>query len=144
MEFYVNNLMSDCESPTSNSGGGDISHQTMGSCASVDPEAYRQYPLLETIIEETDEDLLYDLEEFTGEVECCSPSSSSEPWGWGWGLLNSDDDSGSVIHVPVEANGQLERNRSPMRNYNLIRSGMIYYYCFLMIIFKCGCVYNET
>ena len=89
------------------------------------------YPLLETIAEETLEELLLDL----AAAESCasmdhhsssslssqsnSPNSSgSGRWGWGWGWLNtSDDDSSSVIHVPVGRSTLLSttnKNRSTM------------------------------
>lgn len=71
--------------------------------------AYRPpFPLLDTIVEETLEELLLDMSDsspssaLAADESSESPSSNSGRWGWGWGWLNtSDDDSSSVIHVPV-------------------------------------------
>ena len=70
---------------------------------SVDESSANDYrpsfPLLETIAEETTEELLLD----SAAEGSDSPNSNSGRWGWGWGWLNtSDDDSSSVIHVPVD------------------------------------------
>lgn len=137
IEFYVNHLTME---------GGDgmdgcvlaesmaLDHQLLlhgnndASQAATDNGAdYRPaYPLLETIAEETLEELLLDLAaESCGSMDHSSSSSSNSPnssgsgrWGWGWGWLNtSDDDSSSVIHVPVGRSTLLSttnKNRSTM------------------------------
>ena len=71
--------------------------------------AYRPpFPLLDTITEETVEELMLDMSDSSSPLASTmdesseSPSSNSGRWGWGWGWLNtSDDDSSSVIHMPV-------------------------------------------
>ena len=120
IEFYVNHL-------TMEGGDGcvlaesiDTSAVTASTAGGEDCADYIQrpvYPLLETIAEETLEELLLDLAPSStceSQSQCGSPNSQSSNspnssagsgrWGWGWGWLNtSDDDSSSVIHVPVNS-----------------------------------------
>ena len=98
MEFYVNDLSTALDG-----------EQDSGPCVN-DQNVYRPFPLLETIMEETDEDLTNEMEVSSEPSESSSPSCSSGPWGWGWGLLTSDDDSCSVIHMPLD-------QKSPGRLY---------------------------
>ncbi|XP_045031102.1 serine-rich adhesin for platelets isoform X2 [Daphnia magna] len=109
MEFYINHLtMEGCD-------GNNISSTLMADAETTAVEesapdvAYRPpFPLLDTIVEETLEELLLDMSDsspssaLAADESSESPSSNSGRWGWGWGWLNtSDDDSSSVIHVPV-------------------------------------------
>lgn len=107
MEFYINHLtMEGCD-------GNNMASTLMADVETTAVEeplpdvAYRPpFPLLDTIAEETPEDLLLDMFDsspaLATDESSESPSSNSGRWGWGWGWLNtSDDDSSSVIHVPV-------------------------------------------
>ncbi|XP_057374203.1 mucin-5AC-like [Daphnia carinata] len=109
MEFYINHLtMEGCDA-------NNISAALMADAETTAVEesapdvAYRPpFPLLDTIVEETLEELLLDMSDsspsppLAADESSESPSSNSGRWGWGWGWLNtSDDDSSSVIHVPV-------------------------------------------
>lgn len=103
MEFYINHLtMEGCDA-------NNISAALADNETSVDESAnaYRPvFPLLETIAEETMEELMLDMSETSSSSAAegsDSPTSNSGRWGWGWGWLNtSDDDSSSVIHVPLD------------------------------------------
>ena len=92
MEFYVNHL-------TAEENENDVSSGTSVPASNGEIH-YSSFPLLETIAEETAEELQLELEQ-----DSCSSSpsfsSSSGRWGWGWGWL-TDDDSSSVIHVSAE------------------------------------------
>ena len=69
---------------------------------------YTLFPLLETIAEETTDELLLDMTSGSSRSGSCSSvsgsasySSSSGRWNWGWGWL-TDDDSSSVRHLSPE------------------------------------------
>ncbi|EFX89610.1 hypothetical protein DAPPUDRAFT_303196 [Daphnia pulex] len=109
MEFYINHLtMEGCDA-------NNIASALMAEseCTAVEESSanvvYRPpFPLLDTITEETVEELLLELSDSSSlsasanDESSESPSSNSGRWGWGWGWLNtSDDDSSSVIHMPV-------------------------------------------
>jgi hypothetical protein len=109
MEFYINHLtMEGCDA-------NNIASALMADAESASVEessanvAYRPpFPLLDTITEETVEELMLDMSDSSSPLASTmdesseSPSSNSGRWGWGWGWLNtSDDDSSSVIHMPV-------------------------------------------
>lgn len=111
MEFYVNHLTGRLDQEDS----ADDGPTTLLAEASITPEtsvqeeeAYRPvFPLLDTILEETTEDLLQEDEESPSAPSSSgsphsSTSSSGSRWVWGWGWLNtsSDDDASSVIHCP--------------------------------------------
>lgn len=109
MEFYINHLtMEGCDA--NNIAAAFMSEAETAATqqeSSSQNVVYRPpFPLLETITEETMEELLLDMSDSSSlllDESSESPSSNSGRWGWGWGWLNtSDDDSSSVIHVPVE------------------------------------------
>ena len=109
MEFYINHLtMEGCDA-------NNIASALMAeaeSASTVEESSanvvYHQppFPLLDTITEETVEELLLEMSDSSSlsipamDESSESPSSNSGRWGWGW-LNTSDDDSSSVIHVPV-------------------------------------------
>ena len=131
MEFYINHLtaMEGCDA-------NNIAAALMSDAGVEDPSStqnvvYRPpFPLLETIAEETMEDLMLDLSDSSSasalDESSESPSSNSGRWGWGWGWLNtSDDDSSSVIHVPVSGgspaaipSGSLVHHHSELTDIN--------------------------
>ena len=131
MEFYINHLtaMEGCDA-------NNIATALMSDAGVEDPSStqnvvYRPpFPLLETIAEETMEDLMLDLSDSSSasalDESSESPSSNSGRWGWGWGWLNtSDDDSSSVIHVPVSGgspaaipSGSLVHHHSELTDIN--------------------------
>lgn len=108
MEFYINHLtMEGCDANIASALLADNETRAEDPSSSSANVVYRPpFPLLETITEETLEELTLDMSDSssstTHDESSESPSSNSGRWGWGWGWLNtSDDDSSSVIHVPV-------------------------------------------
>lgn len=91
MEFYVNHLNEIDDNEEENKEEVEVEEVTT------------MYPLLDTILEETLEDLMMEDYGCGGANGSSSSTSSSGRWGWGWGWLNTssdDDDSSSVIHCP--------------------------------------------
>lgn len=110
MEFYVNHLNEEKE----------------------EEEEVTMYPLLDTILEETLEDLM--LEEVAESSANSSSTSSSGRWGWGWGWLNTssdDDDSSSVIHCPNATLPPAVEASEPSKSSNssTLTGSLFFLYC---------------
>lgn len=109
MEFYVNHLNEE------ENGEKEEEEVTM-------------YPLLDTILEETLEDLMLEDCGATGSSNSSSTSSSGR-WGWGWGWLNTssdDDDSSSVIHCPNATLPPATEASEPSKSSSSTLTGSLY------------------
>ena len=106
MEFYVNHLASEC-SQANGKQDGDPRRDDCDEEEEDERDKYYYRPRLETVPEETDEELARDrgADEFASlssasDDSVDTTSSGSENWKWGNGWLNgSDDDASTVIDV---------------------------------------------
>jgi len=110
MEFYVNHL---------NEEENDEKEE----------EEVTMYPLLDTILEETLEDLMLEDCGATGGSNSSSSTSSSGRWGWGWGWLNTssdEDDSSSVIHCPNATLPPATEASEPSKSSSTLTGSLFY------------------
>lgn len=124
MEFYVNHLSSECGEASGKVA--DEQRRDGGDEEEDDRDKYYYRPRLETVLEETEEELARDRGDEYASLSSGSDdsvdttSSSSEHWKWGNGWLNgSDDDASTVIDVhlgefsaPVEFSPQQQRGNA--------------------------------